>query len=139
MKRIAAIVGAGLIGRAWAMVFARAGWTVRMHDPVAGQVDAARAFMAQSLAEQVAFGLCTDAAAALARIVSAASLEEALADVEWVQENSPEVVDVKVGCSRSSIARRRPTPSSPVPRRRFRHRASPKVSPDARAAWSRIR
>ncbi|MFT3952933.1 MAG: 3-hydroxyacyl-CoA dehydrogenase NAD-binding domain-containing protein [Piscinibacter sp.] len=28
-----AIVGAGLIGRAWAHVFARAGWKVRINDP----------------------------------------------------------------------------------------------------------
>ena len=29
----AAIVGAGLIGRSWAIVFARAGWAVRLADP----------------------------------------------------------------------------------------------------------
>ena len=28
-----AIVGSGLIGRAWAIVFARAGWNVRLTDP----------------------------------------------------------------------------------------------------------
>ena len=28
-----AIVGAGLIGRAWAAIFARAGWNVRLTDP----------------------------------------------------------------------------------------------------------
>ena len=32
MERIAAIIGAGLIGRAWTMVFARAGWRVRLYD-----------------------------------------------------------------------------------------------------------
>jgi 3-hydroxyacyl-CoA dehydrogenase len=32
MEKIA-IVGAGLIGRAWANVFARAGWNVRVWDP----------------------------------------------------------------------------------------------------------
>jgi len=37
-----AIIGTGLIGRAWAMVFARAGHSVRIWDPVAGvpQVEA---------------------------------------------------------------------------------------------------
>ena len=29
----AAIVGSGLIGRSWAIVFARAGWDVRLSDP----------------------------------------------------------------------------------------------------------
>ena len=28
-----AIVGVGLIGRAWAAIFARAGWQVRLTDP----------------------------------------------------------------------------------------------------------
>ena len=32
MKGTAAIIGAGLIGRGWSMVFARAGWQVRLYD-----------------------------------------------------------------------------------------------------------
>ena len=32
MDRTIAVVGAGLIGRAWSMVFARAGWRVRLND-----------------------------------------------------------------------------------------------------------
>ena len=31
--RNVAIVGVGLIGRAWAAIFARAGWNVRLTDP----------------------------------------------------------------------------------------------------------
>ena len=31
--RNVAIVGVGLIGRAWAAIFARAGWIVRLTDP----------------------------------------------------------------------------------------------------------
>ena len=92
---IAAVVGAGLIGRAWSMVFARAGWQVRLYDPVPEQVAAAHGFMAQSLAEQARFGLCKDPEGALARIAGAATLEAALDGVDWVQENSPEVADVK--------------------------------------------
>ena len=38
----AAVIGAGLIGRAWAMVFARAGWDVSLFDSVPAQLDAAR-------------------------------------------------------------------------------------------------
>jgi 3-hydroxyacyl-CoA dehydrogenase len=51
-KRSAAIVGAGLIGRAWAVVFARAGWQVRLFDAAAGQLATARQLVAQSLADQ---------------------------------------------------------------------------------------
>ena len=29
---VVAIIGSGLIGRAWALVFARAGWQVKMYD-----------------------------------------------------------------------------------------------------------
>ena len=43
----AAMVGAGLIGRSWAMVFARAGWRVRLYDSVASQLDAAREHIAE--------------------------------------------------------------------------------------------
>ena len=32
-NRNVAIVGTGLIGRAWAAIFARAGWNVRLTDP----------------------------------------------------------------------------------------------------------
>ena len=45
----AAIIGTGLIGRAWAHVFARAGWSVTMWDPDAAQREAAVALVTQSL------------------------------------------------------------------------------------------
>ena len=75
----AAMVGAGLIGRSWAMVFARAGWRVRLFDSVALQLDAAREHIASGLAEQQQYGLADDAAAAFARIEYVADLEKALA------------------------------------------------------------
>ena len=44
----AAIVGAGLIGRSWAIVFARAGWEVRLTDPSAEALeDCARTLSAR--------------------------------------------------------------------------------------------
>lgn len=92
----AAVIGAGLVGRAWAMVFARAGWTVHLYDAAAGQVEAAQTFIAASLAEQQTMGLCDDAAAAASRILPAAALEDAIAGVAWVQENLPEILALKV-------------------------------------------
>ncbi len=92
----AAIIGAGLVGRAWAMVFARAGWTVHLYDAAAGQVEAAQEFIAESLVEQQAMGLADDAAAASARILPAATLEDAVAGAAWVQENLPEILALKV-------------------------------------------
>src|SRR3954463_10499173 len=95
MTTTAAMVGGGLIGRSWAMVFVRAGWRVRLYDSVATQLDAAREHIEAGLAEQQSHGLADDAAAACARIDYVADLEQALAGVEWVQENAPEVLEVK--------------------------------------------
>jgi 3-hydroxyacyl-CoA dehydrogenase len=92
---IAAIIGAGLVGRAWAMVFARAGWQVRLYDNVAAQLDLARGHIATSLTEQQAAGLVGDAEGAIARVSMVARIEDAVANVSWVQENLPEQVDVK--------------------------------------------
>ncbi len=52
-------------------------------------------FIADSLAEQATHGLVTDPGAALARITYVANLPAAVAGVAWVQENLPEVVEVK--------------------------------------------
>jgi L-gulonate 3-dehydrogenase len=51
MEHTAAIIGGGLIGRAWAMVFARAGWRVRLYDNAPAQLDLARSHIAVSLDE----------------------------------------------------------------------------------------
>lgn len=95
MNDVVAIVGAGLIGRAWAMIFARAGWTVRLYDGVAGVADAAPALCAAGLLDLAAEGLCDDPAGASARISAVAGLAEAVADAELVQENGPEQLAVK--------------------------------------------
>ena len=90
-----AIVGSGLIGRAWAMVFARAGWTVALHDVAPGAVEAARTACAAGLETLAQNRLCDDPAAAAARIVAAASLADALDGASHVQENGPEALEVK--------------------------------------------
>ncbi|MBV9655568.1 MAG: 3-hydroxyacyl-CoA dehydrogenase [Acetobacteraceae bacterium] len=94
-NRLAAVVGAGLIGRSWAMIFARAGWTVRVYDPAAGVADGAPALCAAGLRELATHGLCDDPDAAARRIVPAATLAEAVDGVALVQENGPEQLPVK--------------------------------------------
>jgi len=89
------IIGAGLIGRAWAHVFARGGCEVRMWDPSPQQRDAALAWMPASLAELARHGLVDDPVAAARRVTSVSTLEEAVAGADYVQESGPEVVDVK--------------------------------------------
>jgi 3-hydroxyacyl-CoA dehydrogenase len=86
-----AVVGAGLIGRAWAMVFARAGCTVRLWDPAPGVAEAALALIAERLADLSAAGLITEEPAVVAaRIAAAPSLAECVAGAVHVQENGPE-------------------------------------------------
>lgn len=95
MNTVVAIVGAGLIGRAWASIFARAGWTVRLYDPVDGQAARCHQLCAEALAQLARHGLCADPALALARITVVNSLAEAVEGVALVQENGPEKLDVK--------------------------------------------
>ena len=95
MTATAAMIGAGLIGRSWAMVFARAGWQVRLYDSVPAQLASAREHIETGLTEQQAYGLADDAAAAFARIGYFDDLDAALSGVDWVQESSPEMLAVK--------------------------------------------
>ena len=76
----AAIVGAGLIGRSWAIVFARAGWAVRLADPSAEALAAAPGLIRQALDDLKTHGLVDDPAAAAARVTPAASLAEAVGE-----------------------------------------------------------
>ncbi|MBN4096392.1 MULTISPECIES: 3-hydroxyacyl-CoA dehydrogenase [unclassified Methylobacterium] len=95
MTESVAIVGAGLIGRAWAMIFARAGWDVRLFDPAAGVAEAAIPLCAEGLRTLAANDLCADPAGAAARIRAAGTLAAALDGVAFVQENGPERLEVK--------------------------------------------
>jgi 3-hydroxyacyl-CoA dehydrogenase len=90
-----AIIGAGLIGRAWAQVFARAGWDVRISDPHTPTLEAAPRLIRDGLDDQASHGLVADPAAAAARITVAKSLAEAADGVDLVQENGPETVEAK--------------------------------------------
>src|SRR3954463_7778440 len=91
----AAIVGAGLIGRSWAVVFARAGWAVWLTDLSAEALAAAPGLIRQALDDLETHSLVDDPAAAAARVAPTASLAEAVASADLVQENGPETVEAK--------------------------------------------
>lgn len=96
MTKPVACVGSGLIGRAWAIVFARAGHEVRLWDEQPDAPHAARAFAAEMLPELERLGLIDgDAQSAIDRINPVATLEEALDGAEHVQESTFERIDVK--------------------------------------------
>jgi L-gulonate 3-dehydrogenase len=90
------IVGAGLIGRAWAIVFARAGNTVTLTDSAPGAARSARDWIERTLGEMHGYGLIDEApAAVLGRVRMADSLADALAGAQYVQENVRETVEAK--------------------------------------------
>jgi L-gulonate 3-dehydrogenase len=91
----AAVVGAGLIGRAWAIVFARGGADVSLFDQDSQKCAAAVEWAQRTVAEMATHGLIGDPAAVLARISIAGSLAEALAGAAHVQENIVERAEPK--------------------------------------------
>jgi 3-hydroxyacyl-CoA dehydrogenase len=90
------LVGVGLIGRAWANVFARAGWDVVMWDANPEATAAAPALVAQSLHDLARHGLVSDPEAAAKRLRTAPTLEAAVAGVDLVQESGPERLEDKL-------------------------------------------
>ena len=94
MERIA-LVGGGLVGQAWAIVFGRAGHDVMLYDAEPGALKQAHGAIAARLEDLAGFGLVEDAAAAQGRVRFAGTLGEALASADYVQESTPERVEVK--------------------------------------------
>ena len=78
-----------MIGRAWAAIFARAGWTVRLTDPHRPTLEAAPQLIRDELHALARHGLASDPDGAAARISIAASLAEAVKAVAFVKENGP--------------------------------------------------
>jgi L-gulonate 3-dehydrogenase len=93
-----AIIGAGFIGRAWAISYARAKHDVALWDPTPDAPAAALDYIKSLLPELVASDLLGGATPAqiLARMSIAATLEDAVADAAHVQESSPEKVQIKI-------------------------------------------
>jgi 3-hydroxyacyl-CoA dehydrogenase len=95
VNRRVAMIGSGLIGRSWAIVFAGGGFDVVLYDPAAGVAEAARDLVSEGLEELSAHGLIRDAKAAAARVRATTSLADALDGAGHVQESSPETLEEK--------------------------------------------
>jgi L-gulonate 3-dehydrogenase len=91
------VVGSGLIGRAWAIVFARGGCSVKMFDPMGGIAEQALASISDTLEGMAKLDLLQGQSVAhvASRITATQSLADAVGDADYVQENSPERVEVK--------------------------------------------
>lgn len=94
-----AIIGAGLIGSAWAVVFARAGYTVRAFDPAQDVRDRLLPWVEESLRELGQLGLITDPAAVRSRISVCDSISGVLENAFYVQESVFETVPAKTEVS----------------------------------------
>ena len=97
MTRIA-VVGAGVVGSSWSLVFARAGLEVAVHDPDPAAAARVPDFVRSSLVGETATALPPGetADAVAARVCAVGSLEEALTGTDYVQESAPERAAVKI-------------------------------------------
>lgn len=95
MEKIA-VIGAGLIGSAWATVFARAGYSVVLHDVNPEVMTSALVAINANLAKLYVAGLITEQPeTVLQRITTAPTLEQAVRGAGLVQENVRETVAAK--------------------------------------------
>ncbi len=92
-----AIVGTGLVGRAWSVVFARAGFEAWLFDPVDGAADKALELIDASLPDLAERNLLGGESpqAVRARLHKAGSAAEALDGAVHAQESAPERREVK--------------------------------------------
>jgi 3-hydroxyacyl-CoA dehydrogenase len=94
-----AIIGAGLVGSGWALVFARAGYRVRAYDPSQEVRARILPWARESLDDLAAVGLVENADAVLARISVHDQLAEAVEGAFYVQESVFETVEAKTEVS----------------------------------------
>jgi L-gulonate 3-dehydrogenase len=109
MPRKIAIVGVGLVGRGWSIVFARAGFEVALFDGDPAAVTRAPGLIRQSLDKLVTHGLIENADTVANRIQPVQTLAQALEHAEYVQESVFEdvaakqsilaAIDANVACS----------------------------------------
>lgn len=104
LERVA-VVGAGLVGIGWAIVFARAGLSVSLFDSDTSRLDAAKADAALKLKDMERCGLVEAVEPIVDRISPCRSLDEAVGAADYVQESVFEAVDVKrAACERIACA-----------------------------------
>lgn len=91
--RKVAVIGTGVIGASWATCFLARGLRVAASDPAPGAEDRLRALVAQQWAGAQALGSAPGASQD--NLSFHADPQDAVKDVDFVQENGPERVDIK--------------------------------------------
>ncbi|MEA3206914.1 MAG: hypothetical protein QOG92_2643 [Verrucomicrobiota bacterium] len=95
MKKPIAVVGAGLVGRGWAIVFARAGHPVNIFDVTEEKISEALQTIENNLADLASHGLISNPNEIRERITGTTDLADAVREVIWVQECVFEKVETK--------------------------------------------
>jgi len=92
------IVGTGFIGRAWAISFARGGANVALWDQAQGAAEKAIHYIEGILDDLATNDLLNgqNTSQVLQRLTTPAVLGDALSSADYVQENTPEVLDTKI-------------------------------------------
>jgi len=94
---VVSIIGCGMVGRSWALSFARGGFQVKIYDRDASIAGAAEPAIKQSAQQLDELGLLDgqDVASVCDRISTCGNLEQAVDGSIYIQENTPESVSVK--------------------------------------------
>jgi L-gulonate 3-dehydrogenase len=95
MSKPITVVGAGLVGRGWAIVFARAGHPVRLFDVTGEKIAEALQVIERNLSDLAAHGLISQPDEIRGRITGTTDLADAVEGVFWVQECVFEKVEIK--------------------------------------------
>jgi len=95
MSKSITVVGAGLVGRGWAIVFARAGYAVRLFDVTEGKIAEAFRVIDKNLADLASYRLVTDPVEIRGRIRGTTDLADAVGQAAWVQECVFEKLEIK--------------------------------------------
>ncbi|GAB4070970.1 3-hydroxyacyl-CoA dehydrogenase [Ancylobacter sonchi] len=92
-----AVLGTGVVGSSWALVFARAGYGVRVFDISEDALAATTAFVRQALDDLAKEGLAgpDPIEMVMGRLHTTTDLAEAVASVDYIQESLPERVEIK--------------------------------------------
>jgi len=96
LSRPIAIIGSGSIGMAFAIVFARYGYSVRVQDPDSTRIEATKHVLGERLTELEQFGLIAEPVETITSRVSFYSdVKEAVDGAQYIQECAPENLELK--------------------------------------------
>ena len=93
-----AMIGSGIIGRAFAVCFSRGGYEVTLYDPMDGVAESALPRIRETCDDLEDVGLLNGRSAedVVSRISAVKTIEDAVDGAIHVQENAPETLEVKL-------------------------------------------